>query len=133
MIKIALVGCGRIVQRHAELLSKRQIKDASLIAVCDIVEEKAEQVGMEFGVTHYTDMHQMMQVEEPDVVTVLTESGNHARNVIELAQYGKPIVVETNGTEPGDDADRMIKVCDQKIKSNYSSSNRIVSMYQLSS
>ena len=39
-------------------------------------------------------MHDMMLNEEIDLVVVLTESGNHAKNVIELSKYGKNIIVE---------------------------------------
>lgn len=112
MLKFALIGCGRIVKRHAELLTKEQIKHACLGAVCDIDPEKAEKVGTEFSIPYYTDMHQMMQSEDIDVVTVLTESGNHARHVLELAKYGKHIVVEKPMALTLDDADAMIHACD---------------------
>lgn len=113
MLKFALVGCGRIVKRHADLLSKNQICNATLGAVCDVVPEKADLVGREYGVPHYTDMHRMMQAEDPDVVTVLTESGNHARNVLEIAPYGKHIVVEKPMALTLDDAEDMIHACDE--------------------
>ena len=38
MIKFAIIGCGRIAQRHAEHIAKF----GELIAVCDIVSEKAD-------------------------------------------------------------------------------------------
>jgi predicted dehydrogenase len=55
----------------------------------------------------------MMQSAEIDVVVVLTESGNHARHVGNLAKYGKHIVVEKPMALTLDDADRMIDACDQ--------------------
>jgi len=82
MLKFALVGCGRIAKRHSELLGLNQIKDASLVAVCDIIEEKAKAIGERFNVPYYTNMDKMMQNEDIDVVSVLTESGNHAKHVI---------------------------------------------------
>lgn len=112
-LNFALVGCGRIAKRHSELLGYRQIEGASLIAVCDIVEERARKVGEQFSVPYFTDMHQMMQSISVDVVVVLTESGNHARHVTELAKYGKHIVVEKPMALTLDDADRMIEACDQ--------------------
>ena len=41
MYKFALVGCGRIAKRHAELLASKSIKKAKLVAVCDIISQKA--------------------------------------------------------------------------------------------
>lgn len=55
----------------------------------------------------------MMQSEAIDVVVVLTESGHHARHVVELAQYGKHVVVEKPMALTLTDADAMIKACDR--------------------
>jgi len=112
MLNFALVGCGRIAKRHSELLGLDQIKGASLVAVCDLIEEKAKKISRQFSIPYYTDMHQMMQKEKIDVVVVLTESGNHARNVIDLAKYGKHVVVEKPMALTLDDADAMIRACD---------------------
>lgn len=112
MLKFALVGCGRIAKRHSELLGHKQIENAQLSAVCDIVPEKSERIGHEFSVPYFTDMHEMMQSVDVDVVVVLTESGNHARHVLELASYGKHIIVEKPMALTLDDADAMISACD---------------------
>ena len=111
-LKFALVGCGRIAKRHSELLGFKEIDGASLISVCDIVEEKARKVGNHFSVPYFTDMHQMMQSVQVAVVVVLTESGNHAKHVVELARHGKHIVVEKPMALRLQDADAMIEACD---------------------
>ncbi|MGJ0363784.1 Gfo/Idh/MocA family protein [Arcobacter cryaerophilus gv. pseudocryaerophilus] len=111
MLKFALVGCGRISKRHSELLGLNQIKNASLVAVCDIDEEKAKKIGKQFNIPYYTDMDEMMSKEPIDVVSVLTESGNHAKHVINLAKYGKHIVVEKPMALTLNDADNMIQAC----------------------
>jgi UDP-N-acetyl-2-amino-2-deoxyglucuronate dehydrogenase len=113
MLNFALVGCGRIAKRHSELLGLNQIKGARLTAVCDLEESKAKSIGEIFSVPYYTDMHQMMQAEAIDVVVVLTESGNHARNVVDLAQYGKHVIVEKPMALTLGDADAMIQACDK--------------------
>jgi UDP-N-acetyl-2-amino-2-deoxyglucuronate dehydrogenase len=113
MLNFALVGCGRIAKRHSELLGLKQIEGAQLSAVCDIDESKAKAIGERFSVPYYTDMHQMMQGESLDAAVVLTESGSHARNVVDLAQYGKHIVVEKPMALTLDDADAMIRACDK--------------------
>jgi len=112
MLKFALVGCGRIAKRHSELLGCDQIKNAKLAAVCDSDLQKAKKIGEEFNVPYYADMHEMMRKEHVDVVSVLTESGYHSKHVIQLAQYGKHIVVEKPMALTLDDADAMIQACD---------------------
>lgn len=111
-LKFALVGCGRIAKRHSELLGNQQILDARLVAVCDIKLERARAIGEQFGVPCFSDMHQMMRSSQIDVVVVLTESGAHASNVLELAAYRKHIVVEKPMALTLTDADRMITACD---------------------
>jgi len=112
MLSFALVGCGRIADRHSELLSSGAIDGASLAAVCDLDVDKARKIGERCSVPYFTDMHEMMQSENIDCVTVLTESGSHAANVVELAPYGKHIVVEKPMALTLEDADAMIAACD---------------------
>ena len=113
MLKFALLGCGRIAKRHSELLGHNQIGNAELVAVCDVVEEKARKIGEQFGIPYFTDMHEMLSTIDVDVVSVLTESGYHAKHVLEIAKYKKHIVVEKPMALTLDDADSMIKACDE--------------------
>jgi UDP-N-acetyl-2-amino-2-deoxyglucuronate dehydrogenase len=113
MLKFALVGCGRIAKRHSELLGLNQIPSACLAAVCDVKPDRAAAIGEMMNVSHYTDMHEMMQKESVDVVVVLTESGLHADHVVALAPYGRHIVVEKPMALSLADADRMIMACDR--------------------
>lgn len=112
MLNVVLVGCGRISVRHAQLLGSGQISGARLAAVCDILRTKAERLGTEYDVPYFTDMHEMMEVLKPDVAVVLTESGNHARHVLDLVQYGAHIMVEKPMALRLSDADAMIEACD---------------------
>ena len=111
-LNFALVGCGRIAKRHSDLLGNDQITNSSLVAVCDIDENKSKKLGLSFNIPYYINMHEMMQNEDIDVVVVLTESGNHASNVVELANYGKHVVVEKPMALRLSDADAMIRACD---------------------
>jgi len=113
ILNFALVGCGRISKRHSELLGLREIRNAKLVAVCDVVEEKAEKIAQKFFVPHFIDMHTMMRSVAIDVVVVLTESGNHAKHVVALAPYGKHMMVEKPMALTLDDADAMIRACDE--------------------
>jgi len=107
------MGCGRIAKRHSELLGLKQVEGAILSAVCDIVADKAKAIGEKFSIPWFTDMHEMMRSCDIDVVVVLTESGNHARHVIELATYGKHVVVEKPMALTLSNADAMIEACEQ--------------------
>ncbi|MBT4483753.1 MAG: Gfo/Idh/MocA family oxidoreductase [Candidatus Latescibacteria bacterium] len=113
MLKFALVGCGRIAKKHSELLGGGNITNASLAAVCDIVEEKARRMGDMYNVPFYTDFHKMMSEmgDGIDAVSILTPSGLHAEHCLELASYGRHIIVEKPMALTLDDADNMIQSC----------------------
>lgn len=115
MIGFALVGCGRIARKHAGNLGENKIEGASLVAVCDLVEEKAQFYGEKYNVPYFTDMHKMMNEMGGKIqaISILTESGAHAQNTIDLAPYGKHIVVEKPMALTLEDADRMIEACDK--------------------
>ena len=117
ILNVALVGCGRIAKRHSELLGQKKIHGARLAAVCDIDQLKAKKIGLNFDVPYYQDYHDMLSKEDIDLVVILSESGNHAKHVIDLAKYRKHIVVEKPMALTLGDADQMIKVCnDHGIK-----------------
>lgn len=113
MLNFVIVGCGRISKRHVELLGQKKINGACLQAVCDIRADRAKTLGQQAGVNYYTNMHEMMRKEKPHVVTVLTESGMHAKHVIELAPHGADIIVEKPMALTLEDADKMIETCDR--------------------
>lgn len=114
ILGFALVGCGRIAKKHADILNEGQVNNAKLVAVCDCKEDRAKAYGEKYGVPWFVDMHDMMKsmCGQIDVVNILTESGNHARHALALAPYGKHLLVEKPMALTLDDADAMIKACD---------------------
>lgn len=113
-VGVALVGCGRIAVRHAELLGTGQVEGAHLVSVCDIVAEKANVLGAQHGVPAFSSIKEMMNSDLAiDAVAILTESGSHAANTLELAPYGKAIIVEKPMALTLADADSMISTADR--------------------
>ena len=115
MIKFAIVGCGRIAVRHAQLLGGNEVDGATLVGVCDTKLEKASELGTKYGIPAFNDMHKMMTKlgDNIDAVIILTESGAHAKCCLELTKYRKHIVVEKPMALTLDDADAMISACDK--------------------
>jgi len=113
-IKFAIVGCGRIASKHVEAL-KQNGTIAELIAVCDIDIMKAEIIGKKGDVPFYDDYNTMLEKHsEVQVVSILTESGNHAKHAIDIvSKFSKHIVVEKPMALKLEDADAMIRTCDE--------------------
>lgn len=112
MIRFAIVGCGRIAKRHAELLGTGQIKGATLAAVCDIVPERAKAFAERFSVPGFISIEELLAQSDIDVITVLTPSGMHADLAVQAARTGRHIVVEKPMALTLEDADRMIAAAD---------------------
>lgn len=112
MIQFAIVGCGRIAKRHAELLGTGQIAGARLAAVCDIEPARAEAFSKRYGVPGFTSLDEMLGAPGIDVVSVLTPSGMHAEHTIKAASSGRHVVVEKPMALRLEDADRMIAAAD---------------------
>ncbi|WP_271008567.1 Gfo/Idh/MocA family protein [Paucibacter sp. B51] len=113
MINFAIIGCGRIAKRHAELLGTGQISGARLAAVCDIDPSRAKAFAERFGVPGYTSIEEMLAAPGIDAVSVLTPSGMHAEHAIKVANAGKHIVVEKPMALRLEDADEMIAAADR--------------------
>jgi UDP-N-acetyl-2-amino-2-deoxyglucuronate dehydrogenase len=117
MLKFAVVGCGRIGKRHAELLSSGEVPGAELVAVCDVIPERVEAFSQTYHCRGFNSLSEMFHCTKPDVVVVCTPSGDHARTAIKAAQLGSHIVVEKPMALTLDDADKMIFACaEAKVK-----------------
>lgn len=113
-LKFALMGCGRIARKHAEILSGHFVRNAELAAVCDCDFARAAAFGEKYKVPAYPSLEEMVKAHpEIDVVNVLTPSGLHAEHAIRAANLGKHVVVEKPMALRLSDADEMNRVCDR--------------------
>ncbi len=114
-LRFALVGCGRIVGKHIDAIN--ELEDAEIVAVCDTDISRAKIASEKSGCNNYFSSYDEMFdkcSDLIDVVNVLTPSGNHPANTIDIVKkYKKHIVVEKPMALKLSDADEMIKVCDQ--------------------
>ena len=113
MIRFAIIGCGRIAKRHAELLGFGQINGAKLTAVCDSVPARATAFGARYGVPAFSSVRSLLEFADIDAVSVLSPSGMHADHAVAVATSGRHVVVEKPMALTLPDADRMIKAADE--------------------
>lgn len=112
-VAFGIVGCGRVSSKHLDAVA-HGIADASLAAVCDIVPSRAAKAGEKYGVPHYTSAAEMLERHpEIRVTSILTPSGLHAENLLELAKFKTNFVVEKPMALTLPDAEAMIRTCDQ--------------------
>ena len=111
-----IIGCGVIAPWHAK--SVASIPEAELVAVCDIVPEKAEKLKEEFGARHAcTDYRDVLAMDDVDIVSICTPSGAHADIAIDAARAGKHVMTEKPIDINLEKIDRLVQVCkEQNVK-----------------
>jgi len=110
-IKLGLIGCGRISKNHFEAVS--QIPEASFVAICDTIKDKADAAAAQYGIPAvYTDHLEMLQKEKLDAVSICTPSGLHPQIGIDVANHGVNVITEKPMGINIEAADKLIQACD---------------------
>jgi predicted dehydrogenase len=90
-LRFAIVGCGRIAQRHAEHIAGK----ATLVAVCDVVHEKADALAKQYNAAAYYNLEDMLQHAAAfDVLSVCSPNGLHAEHSILALHAGVHVLCE---------------------------------------
>jgi predicted dehydrogenase len=112
-LKIAIVGTGRIGQRHAMIV--KQLAD--LIAVCDIKEDLANSVAQEFQCNPYGNIDDLIFAENAiDLVVVCTPNGLHKEHTIKALEAGCNVLCEKPMATSVRDCERMISEAEKANK-----------------
>ncbi|MFW6428460.1 MAG: Gfo/Idh/MocA family protein [Desulfosalsimonas sp.] len=110
-LNFAVIGCGRVSYKHLGALQALS-DQARLVAVCDTDPVKARDTARKYGVPGYQDYHELMAGHpEVDVLNILVPTGHHASVVVDLAVYGKNIVVEKPMALRVKDCRDMLQAC----------------------
>lgn len=105
-INFAIIGCGRIAQRHAEHISNV----GKLAAVCDIVKEKADTLAEKYNVRSYTDVDELIKNErDVQVISICSPNGLHAQHTIQSLRAGFHVLCEKPMAINVHDCGEMIK------------------------
>lgn len=84
-IKFGIIGCGRIAQRHAEHINNK----AELVAVCDTIKDKADEMAIKYATKAYYNADDLLRQEKKmDVVAICSPNGLHALHVIKTLNAG---------------------------------------------
>lgn len=111
VVKVALVGCGRIAGTHFEAI--REVEGLELAGVCDIIEERARAAGERNEVPWFTSYAAMLEEVACDAVAICTPSGLHPQHGIQAARAGKHVICEKPMAIALQGADDLVHACDQ--------------------
>lgn len=114
MIKIAIVGCGAIGNRHAKWATKYGL----LVAVCDIKKDRADKLAKEYGCKSYKDIIEMLCNcgMDVDLVAICTPNGLHADHTIAALDFGYNVLCEKPMALTTADCEAMIDTAEKVNK-----------------
>lgn len=121
MLKIAIVGCGKIADQH--VLAIHRIPDCRIVGLCDRELLMAKQLGERFGVSKcFSDLREMLQATTPDVVHITTPPQSHFSLADQCLQFGSHVYLEKPFTITAVEAESLIQLadrCDLKISAGH--------------
>jgi predicted dehydrogenase len=113
MRKFAIIGCGRIAERHALQISRV----AKLVAVCDIDIEKARLLANTYNLAYFDNVETMLiALPEIEIVSICTPNYLHAEHSILALNHGKHVLCEKPLAIHVADAQKMIEAADLNHK-----------------
>ena len=108
-VKVALIGCGYVARKHAAALQR--IAGAEIVGAYDSDGRSLAAFGAQQAIPVFASVEELMDVANPDMLSILTPSGVHARNILELVRYRKHLVVEKPLALKLDDIDEIFAAC----------------------
>jgi len=113
MLKVAIVGCGKIADAHA--LQIRRIADCTMVAVCDQEELMARQLQERFEVQRsFKDLAEMLREARPDVIHVTTPPQSHYSITRQCLEAGCHVFVEKPFTLFTAEAEELVDLANRK-------------------
>lgn len=105
-IRFAVVGCGHIGKRHAEMITRDE--KAELVALCDI--RPKEELGVEaYPVPFAKNLEELLKIaSDVDVINICVPNGLHAEMAIKAIEAGHHVVIEKPMALTLADAERVI-------------------------
>ncbi len=93
MLRVGIVGCGKIADSHAEQIQR--IHGCEIVGVCDREPLMARQMYERFPVkSYFSDVQQLLEQARPQVVHITTPPGSHFSIAKLCLEWGCHVYVE---------------------------------------
>ncbi|MDO9333405.1 MAG: Gfo/Idh/MocA family oxidoreductase [Dehalococcoidales bacterium] len=93
-MKVAIIGAGEVV-RNFHMPAWKHIKEAQIVAICDINEEHAALMAKRYNIPHYyTSINELLTHEEVFLVDICTPPSTHLSLSIQAMEAGCHVLLE---------------------------------------
>src|ERR1043165_7825944 len=113
MIKVGIVGCGKIADAHASQIQR--VKGCEIVGVCDKEPLMARQLFERFPIKrHFSEVADLLDTTKPDVVHITTPPQSHFSLAKVCLEAGCHVYVEKPFTLDAAEAEQLISLVNQK-------------------
>lgn len=131
MLRVGIVGCGNIFTMHAT--SADHLKNAQIVGVCDIKEDRANAAAKKYNCKAYYDYKQLISKENIDVVHICVPHYLHPIISRYAIEAGVNVLCEKPMSIKYEDAVENVKLAEEKgvkygiiFQCRYNDASRIV-------
>lgn len=114
-LNYALIGCGKISANH---IAAALANDLDIMALCDLNPDSMTAAISKFNlsteVRQYSDHHELIKKEQPDLVAICTQNGKHGTMALDFIEAGCNVIIEKPMTLSLAEADEIISRAKQK-------------------
>ncbi len=111
-VRFALIGCGAIANKHITAI--RRLDNAEVVGAFDLNPEAATSFGAKHDVPTFNSVDEMVARTDPEFLNILTPSGYHAQNLLDLVKHDRHFVVEKPLALQLHEADQIFQECAQR-------------------
>ncbi|MGV3763834.1 Gfo/Idh/MocA family protein [Parapedobacter sp.] len=105
-VKFAVIGCGHIGKRHAEMILRNE--ESELVALIDVKDKEQLNIGS-YPVPFFNSLEEFLSSTiDVDVVNIASPNGFHAKQAMQCLEARKHIVVEKPMALTKQDAEQVI-------------------------
>lgn len=114
-LKVGVIGCGAIAQRR-HIIEYAANPNVKIVAVCDVVEDRAAAMAEKYGAEKYTDYKELLKDETIDAISVCLPNYLHAPVSIDALNAGKHVLCEKPMATSYEESEAMIKAAKENGK-----------------
>ena len=108
-VRTAVIGVGSLGQHHARIC--RQLPNVELVAVADVLEERAKEIGLKNSVPWVTDYRELLP--DIDAACLVVPTVRHFDIASDLISAGKSVLVEKPMTATLAEADALCRLAQE--------------------
>lgn len=92
LLKAAVIGGGSMGRNHARVYA--DLEDIQLVGIADVSEQSLGHFHQRYNARTYTDYRKMLEVEQPDLVSVVVPTEMHFEVARDVILAGVPLLIE---------------------------------------